>query len=170
MADLSSPPLSRALMSAVRHLCGTAYSPPVTLRLPAPFSLQGRTALVTGAGSPDGIGFAVARLLGELGAAVALAATMERAHERAGELRAGGVRALGVVGDLTEPAAVRTLVNQVAAELGAPTVLVNNAGMTSVATPDAAGESGTILDLTPGTWQRAIARNLDTAYLATRAA
>ena len=157
-------------MPAVRFLCGPAYSPPVPLPLPAPFSLEGRTALVTGAGSPDGIGFAVARLLGELGAAVAVAATTERAHERAGELRAGGVRAMGVVGDLTDPAAAEALVARVAGELGPPTVLVNNAGMTSVTGPDSAGESGTITALTPGTWRRAIERNLDTAYLVSRAA
>jgi len=35
-----------------------AYSPIVTLPLPAALSLEGRVALVTGAGSPDGIGFA----------------------------------------------------------------------------------------------------------------
>ena len=149
---------------------GRAYSPIVTAPLPPPFDLEGRVALVTGAGSPDGIGFAVARLLGELGAAVAVSATTDRALDRAGELGARGVRALGISGDLTDPAAAQLLVDRVAAELGPPTVLVNNAGMTSIAAPDVASESGTVLDLTPQTWNSAIARNLDTAYLATRAA
>ncbi len=70
--------------------------------LPTAFSLDGRVALVTGAGSAEGIGFATARLLSQLGAAVAVAATTERAHERAAELTAAGVAAAGVVADLTD--------------------------------------------------------------------
>jgi 3-oxoacyl-[acyl-carrier protein] reductase len=53
--------------------------------LPEAFSLSGKVALVTGAGSAEGIGFATARLLSELGAAVALGATTERVHVRAAE-------------------------------------------------------------------------------------
>ncbi len=63
------------------------------LPLPASFSLAGRTALVTGAGSADGIGFAVARALGALGARVAVAATTERAYVRAAELARDGIEA-----------------------------------------------------------------------------
>ena len=130
----------------------------------------GPVALVTGAGFPDGIGFAVARLLGELGAAVGVGATGERAHDRAGELRADGVRAVGVVGDLTDPDQADAVVARVAAELGPPTVLVNNAGMTSVHAPDVVAEGGTLLDIEPDGWRHALARNLDTAYLVSRAA
>ena len=101
--------------------------------LPEAFSLAGRVALVTGAGSPDGIGFAVAQLLSELGAAVAVGATTERALERAAELAAGGIAAVGVVADLTDEAQVHRAVAEVTAALGPPTILVNNAGMTSVA-------------------------------------
>ena len=53
------------------------------------------TALVTGAGSPDGIGFATARLLGRMGASVAVTSTTERIHERVAELRREGITALG---------------------------------------------------------------------------
>ena len=52
--------------------------------LPAAFDLSGRVALVTGAGSPDGIGFASAGLLAELGAAVMISATTGRIEDRAG--------------------------------------------------------------------------------------
>src|SRR6202163_303301 len=139
------------------------------------FSLAGRVALVTGAGSAEGIGFATARLLSELGAAVALTATTGRAYERAAELAAGGVTAVGVVADLTDEEQVRRAVAEVTAALGAPTVLVNNAGMTSAALPAVSveagtgAESGTLVDLSPQQWHRALERNLDTAYLTTRA-
>jgi 3-oxoacyl-[acyl-carrier protein] reductase len=45
-----------------------------------PFDQSGRVVLVTGAGSPSGIGMATARLLGRLGAAVVLGATTDRVH------------------------------------------------------------------------------------------
>ena len=143
--------------------------------VPAAFSLEGRTALVTGAGSSDGIGFASARLLGELGAAVAVAATTDRALTRAAELGEHGIRAVGVVADLTVEEEVARAVAEASTALGAPTVLVNNAGMTSVSepalSPDAPGgaESGTAAGLSPAQWHRSLARNLDTAFLCTRA-
>ena len=144
--------------------------------LPDAFSLAGRVALVTGAGSPDGIGFAVARLLGSLGASVAVAATTGRAHERAAELASAGLQAVGVVADLSSEDEVSRAVAEVTETLGTPTVLVNNAGMTSVSapalSPDTPGgeESGTVTGLTLEQWQRSLARNLDTAFLCTRAA
>lgn len=142
--------------------------------LPAPFSLAGRVALVTGAGAPDGIGWATARLLGELGAYVAVAATTDRAMQRAAELEEAGVRAAGVVADLTEEDQVREAVAAVTTALGPPTVLVNNAGMTSVTAPvldpSGGGESGTTDQLGYEHWRRSLARNLDTAFLVSRAA
>ena len=51
--------------------------------LPASFDLSGRVAVVTGAGSPDGIGFAAARMLAELGAAVMITGTTARIEDRA---------------------------------------------------------------------------------------
>jgi len=147
-------------------------SPPPAL--PSLLDLAGRTALVTGAGSPDGIGFACARLLGSLGASVAVAATTERAHERAAELGRLGIDALGVVADLTDEAATWSAVARVRDALGPVGVLVNNAGMTSMARPvlgrpTGAGESGTLLALSADAWRRSLARNLDTAFLVTRA-
>jgi 3-oxoacyl-[acyl-carrier protein] reductase len=139
-----------------------------------PFSLDGHVALVTGAGAPDGIGFATARLLGLLGARVGIAATTDRIEERAAELRRDGVDTVGVAGDLTDEAEVSRMLEHVAGDLGSPTVLVNNAGMTSVAQPvlgpsATVTEGGRLADLRTEDWQRSIARNLDTAFLTTRA-
>ncbi|WP_395695991.1 SDR family NAD(P)-dependent oxidoreductase [Nocardioides sp.] len=134
--------------------------------LPAAYDLTGRVALVTGAGSPDGIGMACAWLLGALGARVAVAATTGRAHDRATELAAAGVEALGVVADLTVPDEVAAAVAAVRAGLGPPAVLVNNAGMTSVG---ATATAGSVVELGYDEWRRSIARDLDTAFLATRA-
>ena len=141
----------------------------------AAFDLTGHVALVSGAGSPDGIGFAAARLLGAMGAAVAVSATTERAHDRAAELRAAGVVSSGVVADLTAEDQVERAVADVVADLGAPTVLVNNAGMTSTSDPaldvstSGGAESGDALTMAYSQWRRALARNLDTAFLLTRA-
>ncbi|HEX8105802.1 MAG TPA: SDR family NAD(P)-dependent oxidoreductase [Solirubrobacteraceae bacterium] len=121
--------------------------------------LDGRTALVSGAGSPTGIGFASARLLAALGARVLVAATSDRIHDRAAEVGAG---ARGFVADLTDPAQVAAL----ASAAGPVDVLVNNAGMTSVS---GGGESGTLLATEPAVWHASLERNLSTAYLLTRA-
>src|SRR4029453_5030320 len=88
-----------------------------------------RVALVTGAGSPDGIGFATARLLGSGGARVAVTATTERLFERAEQLQEEGVEAAGFAPDLTDEQQARGLVRAVAASFGHVDVLVNNAGM-----------------------------------------
>lgn len=142
--------------------------------LPPAFDLTGRVALVTGAGSPDGIGFATAKLLGELGARVAVTGTTDRIHDRATELTALGVEVLAVVADLTDEQQVRHTLAEIGRSLGAPTVLVNNAGMTSLSAPalsaGATGglESGRAGDLSREQWHRSLARNLDTAFLVTR--
>ncbi|MGB2838581.1 MAG: SDR family oxidoreductase [Actinomycetes bacterium] len=127
------------------------------------FSLDRRVALVTGAGSQGGIGFACARTLHEAGATVAVAATSDRIHERASEL---GGRAKGFVADLTDPVQVERLVAEVEEAFGPIDLLVNNAGMTSV-TDEEAWLS--ISEMTHEQWRSGIARNLDTAFLVTRA-
>ena len=143
--------------------------------VPESFDLRGRVALVTGAGSPNGIGFATARLLGSLGADVAIVATTARVHDRAAELRQAGVRAFAAVADLTREDQVRSAVSEMAEALGSATVLVNNAGMTSLggaagAVTSAGGEeSGTSASIGYEQWRRSQVRNLDTAFLTTRA-
>ena len=55
--------------------------------------LTNQVALVTGAGGPNGIGFASARALGVDGATLALVSTTDRIHTRAAELESEGIRA-----------------------------------------------------------------------------
>jgi 3-oxoacyl-[acyl-carrier protein] reductase len=125
-------------------------------------------AIVTGAGSPSGIGFASARLLAELGAAVLVSATTARIEERVSDLRGAGFDAAGFAGDLTDEDAASGLVSAALRRWERLDILVNNAGMTSTANPDF--ESGAMTSLSLATWQASLARNLTTAFLATRAA
>jgi 3-oxoacyl-[acyl-carrier protein] reductase len=136
--------------------------------LPPSLDLSGRTALVTGAGSPAGIGFATARHLGALGAGVVLAATSSRVKDRARELEEQGIEALGLVGDLTDPDVVADLVDAAAEWGGRLDVLVNNAGMVSTSRPDYL--EGDLAATSYERWSASLQRNLDTAFLVTRAA
>lgn len=129
--------------------------------------LSGRVALVTGAGAPDGIGFAVATTLGAAGAVVALVATTERIHERADALRRAGIGAKGYVADLTDPAQVAAVVADLLAGQERLDLVVNNAGMTSVSSPAGAGTR--LDDLTPEAWAAGLDRNLTTAFHVIRA-
>ena len=128
---------------------------------------RGRTAVVTGAGSDQGIGFATARLLGNMGAAVAITSTTERINQRVGELRDEGVNAFGFVADLTQEQQVSALAAEVLAWRPAVDILVNNAGMVSQVSGWAAEKP--LEDLTLAEWDAALARNLRTTFLTTRA-
>ena len=69
-----------------------------------------RGAIITGAGSTQGIGFAAARLLGAAGSRVVITSTTDRIFERVEELRSVGIEAEGVVADLTDQAGVDAVV------------------------------------------------------------
>lgn len=130
--------------------------------------LDGISALVTGAGSENGIGFASAKFLGRLGARVAITATTDRIKERVVQLRDLGVDAMGFIGDLTDEDSVERLIAETRAAHGAVGILVNNAGMTSKA-KSGRNESAAAHRLTPAAFRESIARNLETAFLVSRA-
>ena len=132
------------------------------------FDLAGRVAVVSGAGSASGIGFAAAGLLGAMGAAVALGGTSDRVLDRAAELRRRGVDAVAVVGDLTEAAAAEALVAAAVHTWGRLDVVVLNAGMVSVTDPDT--HAGAVQDVSVQAWRASLRQNLDTAFLVARSA
>jgi 3-oxoacyl-[acyl-carrier protein] reductase len=124
-----------------------------------------QVALVTGAGSALGIGFAVARRLHAAGACLAIASTTERIRERAREISSDEQRILAFEADLTSETAARRLVDSVMRRYGRIDILVNNAGMAQTGRP---AESAPLVELAYGDWQRQIEITLNTAFLMTR--
>jgi len=98
------------------------------------FKLDGRIAVVTGAG--QGIGFACAEALGEAGAKIIIADRDPTAAEAGcGRLRASGYDAEVVIMDVTDSARVSEVADQLAARHGKIDILVNNAGIARSETP-----------------------------------
>lgn len=129
-------------------------------------NLHGQVALITGAGSPLGIGFACALRLAADGARVVLSSTTPRVHERVEELRGAGHTATGVVCDLMHAGAADHLADAALALGGGIDICVNNAGMVAV------GQSPTeamLADTTDDTWNDGLHRNLTTCFAVTRA-
>ncbi|TPJ81193.1 SDR family NAD(P)-dependent oxidoreductase [Mesorhizobium sp. B2-6-2] len=122
---------------------------------------KSRRALVTGAGAADGIGIATARALAEAGVSVTITASSARVEQRAAELRAEGLDIRAFMADLT----LSGDVDRLRSEAGEIDVLVNNAGMGTIAQP---ALQRRFLDLTESDWDRGIDVSLKTAFLSTR--
>lgn len=125
-----------------------------------------RVAIVTGAGSERGIGFAAARELGAQGMRIVLTSTTDRIFARVDELRTAGVMAEGVTADLTLHGGVEEVLSCAERAFGGADVLVNNAGMTSMSAPDT---PGAIDELSISDWHASLERNLTTSFLMIRA-
>jgi 3-oxoacyl-[acyl-carrier protein] reductase len=122
--------------------------------------LSAHVALVTGASR--GIGAAIALALAELGAAVAIN-YRERADDAqavVARIKAGGGRAMAVVADVSQAAAVTAMVEQITSSFGPVDILVNNAG---IAIPRG------VDDLSESDFDRTILVNLKSAFLCTQA-
>ena len=122
----------------------------------------GRVALVTGAGSAGGIGFATARALIAGGARLAITATSARIRDRATELGC-----LSHIADLTDTTQVADLFAWVETTLGPVEILVNNAGM--VQTGTVAAEAA-VAEISDADWAHHLALNLNTTFHCCRAA
>lgn len=122
------------------------------------FTLQGRTALITGASS--GLGAHFARLLAGQGAKVALAARrLDRLQDLAQEIETAGGTALAVACDVTDEGSVVDAVALAAAGLGTLDILVNNSGITG---------RKPFLEATAEEWDSVLNTNLRGAFLMCR--
>ena len=118
------------------------------------FALDGRVAIVTGAGT--GIGRATARVLAEYGADVVLAGRRrELLEETASSITQTGRRAVVVPTDITDDDACAALVGAALAAYGQVDVLVNNAGGSINKPP---------LDWTAADWHQIVDQNLSGAW------
>ena len=121
---------------------------------------QQRTAIVTGAAR--GIGAAIAKRLSSDGFAVAVLDLDEAACKPVvGDITAAGGTALAVGVDVGDEDAVQAAVTRVAEELGAPTVLVNNAGIT---------RDNLLFKMTTDDWDAVMNVHLRGSFLMSRAA
>lgn len=128
--------------------------------------VKGRVALVTGAGSADGIGFATARLLHEAGAKVTITSTTDRIFDRLEELGGEAGTTFAKPADLTKVDQVEELIADIEASLGPVDIVINNAGMVQVGNDESAGELSQMSD---ESWNYGIDISLNSAFLVTRA-
>lgn len=125
-----------------------------------PFRLDGRVALVTGAGG--GLGEGICASLAAAGAAVACVdRNLEAAEARAEAVRAAGGIALALAADVADAASVATATERAASELGGLEILVNNAAIY----PRRAWT-----EITEAEWDQVLAVNLKGYFLCAREA
>ena len=122
-----------------------------------PFSLEGRTALVTGAGR--GIGQAIALALARAGASVILAGRGSSTDQTAQELKANGREVSQIDIDLADVSATEELARTVSARQPVD-ILVNNAGVI---------DRGASVDVTIDSWNRVLSVNLHAPFILSQA-
>lgn len=121
--------------------------------------LEGRVALITGASR--GIGKAIARTLGQMGAMLSLCARdPQRLQSARGELEADGVKVLAVPADVSRPDDITSLVQTTERSLGPVEILVNNAGI---------GDFAPIQEATEANWDATLNTNLKAVFLLSKA-
>ena len=138
------------------------------------YNLNGKVALVTGAGGKNGIGRAIAIRLAKEGADVAVNDIVEHPYAAAQadwqglpdlvrEIETMGRRAISVVADVADAKQVREMVDQTVAHFGKIDILVNNAGTL------AGKDRVPVVDLTEEDWDRVQQVNVKGVFLCSQA-
>jgi 3-oxoacyl-[acyl-carrier protein] reductase len=122
-------------------------------------ALEGKTALITGASR--GIGFAIARKLGELGSRVSICSRdPQKLESAASELKRLGISVFAMPADVTRPADIDSFVRRTESSLGPIEIVINNAGV---------GYFGPSQDASVADWDEVLDTNLKSVFLMTKA-
>ena len=122
---------------------------------------DGQVVIVTGSGSPKGIGRTIARTFAKQKAAVVIADMNEAGvKDTVAALKEEGGEAFGVVVNITDEASVQNMVDQVMEQYGRIDVLVNNAGIS---------QKVTVADMTLADMKRIFEVNMFGLFLCTKA-
>jgi 3-oxoacyl-[acyl-carrier protein] reductase len=127
------------------------------------FSLDGKVAIVTGAGRKDGIGASIGLHLARAGARLVIAYHSDDAEALAiaNEIGKDGCQVLLVKGDLSQNEGAQNLIDRATERFGQVDILVNNAGKTA---------DDLLLRMSEEDWDSVISTNLRSTFLCTRAA
>src|ERR1700730_16819164 len=127
--------------------------------MPSEDALAGKVALITGASR--GIGFAIARRLGKMGARISICARDQaKLDQTASVLRGEGIETLAIRADVTRSDQISALIQKTQQELGPIDILVNNAGI---------GLFGPFLEFGEADWNAVLDTNLKSVFLMSRA-
>jgi 3-oxoacyl-[acyl-carrier protein] reductase len=127
--------------------------------MPSEDALAGKVALITGASR--GIGFAIARRLGKMGARVSICARDQaKLDQTASVLRGEGIETLAIRADVARSDQISLLIQKTQQELGPIDILVNNAGI---------GLFGPFLEFGEADWNAVLDTNLKSVFLMSRA-
>ena len=122
-------------------------------------TLAGQVSLITGASR--GIGLAIARRLGQMGASVSICArNQSKLEQSASALRGARIEVLATQADVTQQDQISNLVRKTQQTLGAIDILVNNAGI---------GTFGPFQDQSEADWDDMLDTNLKSVFLLSRA-
>jgi NAD(P)-dependent dehydrogenase (short-subunit alcohol dehydrogenase family) len=135
--------------------------------------LQGKIAIVTGAGSPIGIGHAITVGFVLAGIRVAMIDINQQwLDESANDVReiGGDDCVLPIVADVTDNGAVEAAVSRTVSELGGLHILINNAGANPRSAGLAQAGTGNSWEVSPEAWERVVAINLNGPFFMARAA
>ena len=138
-------------------------------------TLSGRVAIVTGAGSPIGMGRSITTGLVRAGARVAMLDINEDwLDQTANDMReiGGDDAVLPIIADVTDPESVQNAVSRTISEMGGLHILVNNAGInprTAGFGGSASGSRNDFWSLAPDAWLRVISVNLSGPFIMSNA-